>query len=266
VDEWTFVRAADEQAVTLVAQDRARFLARQTRVPLTYTGRTLAYIIADLAALAGFSGGATFDTAAQWGQSLPLFQVPAGQQYLRAVERLIAIYDGAYGSRTVPGSGTAFAAIDVLSVVGKSSGQPVVWTAPAGSPGEPEYLHLTHAGDRANHVVVYGPQKIPTALAEAWDFADAGVVGQERYALVVEGFATGAATAQLAATSALARETRLATRLALAGGPQPALELFDAIAAGDSTLPATNGRIIGLALSYHPTDGVHDLVITCEGL
>jgi hypothetical protein len=35
VEEWTFARAADEATVTLVAQDRTRFLQRPTRYPLS---------------------------------------------------------------------------------------------------------------------------------------------------------------------------------------------------------------------------------------
>jgi hypothetical protein len=103
-------------------------------------------------------------------------------------------------------------------------------------------------------------------MAEAWDFPDSNTVGQERYALVVEGFATSQAAAALAAVTALAREVRLATRLALTVGPQPALELFDAITVGDTALPSTIGRIVEMALSYHPREGLHELVLACEGL
>jgi hypothetical protein len=99
-----------------------------------------------------------------------------------------------------------------------------------------------------------------------WDFADSNTVGQERYALIVEGFVASAAAAGLAATAALAREVRLATRVELTVGPQPALELFDAITVGDGTLPSTACRIVGLALSYHPLEALHELILTCEGL
>lgn len=271
LDEWTYVRAADLNEVTLVAQDRTRFLERQTRVPLSYANRGVAYILADLAALAGFDAPASIDGSSQFSQTLALFQVHAGQTYRQAMQRLLAVYDGTYRAGTAPGSGTAFAALDTLAVIGKSAGQPSVWTAPgppsgSGAPGEPEHLHLTHAGERANHLVVYGPRTVPTAVSEAWDFADAGTVGQERYALVVDSFAASAGAAALIAALALAREGRLATRATLTIGAHPGLELGDAITVGDSALPATNCRIVTLSHSYHALESLHELVLGCEGL
>jgi hypothetical protein len=262
LNEWTFARAADEHSVTLTAYDASRRLTRQTRYPLTYINRSVGYIIGDLVALAGFEGAASIDASAQFGQNVALYQLTPGQNYLAALQRLLAGYDGGFSVRAVPGSGPAFAVVDLPAVTGKSAGQPIVWSYS----GEPEHLHLTHAGDRANHLIVYGPQKIPTAVAEVWDAADLVTTGQERYALLVEQLAGGAAAATLAAGLALARETRLATRVDLAVAPHPGLELFDAITVNDTAIPVVNCRIIGLALAYYPRIALHDLVLTCEGM
>jgi hypothetical protein len=262
LDEWTFARAADEHSVTLVAYDAARRLTRQTRYPLSYADRSLGYIASDLLALAGFEHAATVDGSAQFNQNVALFQLPPGQDYLTALQRLLAGYDGAQGVRVVPGSGVAFGAIDLPVVVGKGAGQPIIWSYN----GEPEHLHLTHAGDRANHLIIYGPQKVPTAVAEVWDAGDLATTGQERYALLAEQLAGTGASAALVAGLALARETRLALRVELAVAPHPGLELLDAITVNDTALPATNCRIIGLTLTYYPQHAQHDLVLTCEGM
>ncbi|MDB5077989.1 MAG: hypothetical protein JWO42_4168, partial [Chloroflexi bacterium] len=262
LDEWTFARAADEHSVTLTAYDASRRLVRQTRYPLTYINRSVGYILGDLVALAGLEGAASVDASAQFSQNVALFQLTPGQSYLAALQRLLAGYDGGFSVRAVPGSGPAFAAVDLPAVTGKSAGQPIVWSYS----GEPEHLHLTHAGDRANHLIVYGPQKIPTAVAEVWDAADLVTTGQERYALLVEQLAASAGAASLAAGLALAREARLATRVDLAVAPHPGLELFDAIMVNDSAIPVINCRIVGLTLAYYPRIALHDLVLTCEGM
>jgi hypothetical protein len=103
-------------------------------------------------------------------------------------------------------------------------------------------------------------------VAEAWDAADLVATGKERNALLVEPLAGSAGAAALAANLALARETRLATRVELAVAPHPGLELYDAIAVNDTAIPTVNCRIVGLTFAYYPRVALHDLVLTCEGL
>ncbi|HEY8285546.1 MAG TPA: hypothetical protein VIJ28_14270 [Chloroflexota bacterium] len=269
VDQWTLTRAADLNQITIVASDRLRFLERAAPTPISYANQTVAYILADLAAMGGFDAAAVIDPSSQFNQTPPLFQVPAGHPYHTAIARLLAVYHGAIRVRVVPGAGTAFAAIDVPTVAGKSSAQPAVWSTPAPGSGaldEVEYLHLTQEGERANHLVVYGPQHAPAAMAEAWDFADAATVGQERYALIVEGFAANSASASLMAGLALAREQRLALQATLAIGTHPGLELGDVIAITDQIAPPINGRIVALSRTYHALESLHELVLGCEGV
>ncbi|HXT38206.1 MAG TPA: hypothetical protein VN837_21730 [Chloroflexota bacterium] len=269
VDQWTLTRAADLNQITIVASDRLRFLERAARTPISYANQTVAAILADLAAVGGFDAAAAIDTAGQFSQSPALFQVPAGHPYHSAIARLLAVYDGTFRARAVPGAGPAFAAIDVPTVAGKNSAQPAVWSTPAPGSGaldEVEYLHLTQAGERANHLVVYGPQHAAAAMAEAWDFPDAAAVGQERYALIVEGFAANSAEASLLAGLALAREQRLALQVSLAIGAHPGLELGDVIAITDQIAPPTNGRIVALSRAYQALESLHELVLGCEGV
>jgi hypothetical protein len=262
LEQWTFVRAVDEASLVLVARDRAQFLARQVRYPLAYANRTVAFILADLAAQAGFEQPASIDTAAQFSQIPALFQATPGQTYLQAIDRLLGLADGGYLARTVTGAGLAFGAVETLRVVSKSASQASVWAYG----DDLEHLQVTHSGDRANHLMVYGPQKLPTALAEVWDFADLAVVGQERYALMVEQLATSANTAGLTASQALAREQRLATQVTMVAAPHPGIELYDVVTITDSLLTGVECRIVAIAYSFHPGKGLYDMVLTGEGI
>jgi hypothetical protein len=269
IDQWTLRRAADLNEITITAQDRLRFLTRATRTPLSYAGRTVAYILSDLAALGGFEPPAAIAAASQFSEIAALFQVQAGHAYLPAAARLLAVYDGAIRARVLPGTGLAFAAVDVPTVTGKDPADPVVWITPtpgSGTPDDVSRLHLIHGGDRANHLMLYGPQHVPAALAEVWDFADAAVVGQERYAPIVEGFAVTAGTASLLARLALAREQRLAFGATVAIGAHPGVELGDVIAIHDQWASPLTGRIVALTHTYQALSSLHELVLGCEGV
>jgi len=264
VDQWTLARAADEAQVTLVASDRLRFLERQGRYPLGYTACSAGYIAQDLAILAGFDA-AQVDASPQFATAVALFQAPPGTRYAALLARLLAPFDGAALARTIPatlGAGMVFAAREVFSLVGKGGGGVPVW---AYGP-EPERLHLARSGDRANHLVVYGPQGAAGAMAEVWDWGDVAATGQERFALLVEGFASGAAAAQLIAALALARETRLATVAELLVGPHPGLELLDALGVADPQAGTVVVRITGQRLSYYPLEALQELALICEGM
>jgi hypothetical protein len=269
IDQWTLSRAADLNEITITARDRLRFLTRLTRPPLRYVDKTAAYILADLAALGGFEQSAAIAAAAQFSEIPSLFQVQAGHAYLPAISRLLAIYDGAIRARVLPGTGPAFAAVDVPTVIGNSAADPVVWTTPtpgSGTPDDVSRLHLTQVGERANHLMLYGPQQILTAMAEVWDFADVAVVGQERYAPIVEGFAVTPGSAALLAGLALAREQRLALRVTMAIGAHPGLELGDVIAIDDPRATPVRGRIVALTHTYQALSSLHEVVLGCEGV
>jgi len=103
-------------------------------------------------------------------------------------------------------------------------------------------------------------------MAEVWDFADVAVVGQERYASIVEGFAVTAGTASLLAGLALRREQRLALRATATIGAHPGLELGDVIAINDPWAASVKGRIVTLTHTYQALSSLHELVLGCEGV
>ncbi|MGH2344587.1 MAG: hypothetical protein ACRDG4_05135, partial [Chloroflexota bacterium] len=74
IDQWTLSRASDLNEITITARDRLRFMTRPTRIPLSYAHKTVASILADLAALGGFEQPAAIDAATQFNEIPSLFQ------------------------------------------------------------------------------------------------------------------------------------------------------------------------------------------------
>ena len=261
VDEWTHVRAADVRQVTIVASDRAAWMEREARRPATYANQTVAAIAADLAALAGFDVAATVDALAQFAAVLVSFALQQGESYLAALGRLLGVYDGTWRVECRPGAGVAFAALEGLHLLGKGAGDPSVYSYT----DEPEVLHVTSSGDRANHVLVFGPLNVPAAYAEVWDWPDVVGTGQERAAIAVEPQAVTAAEAQVRGALEMAREQRFALQVQATTQPNPALEVCDVVTFNDPSLGATVCRIEALHLTYYPQESHFDLVIGAGG-
>ncbi len=262
VESWTFARAVDVSEIAIVALDASWCLEYETCVPLSYASRQIIDIVFDLAAQAGFERASTIDGSQQFNQIVTTYQLVAGETYTLAMQRMLRAWAGAWRVRVVPAPGVAFAAVDWLDVIGKSASQATVWSYGV----EAEALQVGVDGDRANRVAVRGPTKIAAAVAEVWDSADLAATGRERYALVVEQLATTAGGAVYAAQFALAREQRLATQVQLTVGPNPALELYDAVALTDSILPGLSCRIVGLRLTVDARSSQYELQLSCEGM
>jgi hypothetical protein len=262
IRQWWFTRSVDENSLTIVAEDAAVFLARKSPWPLGYANQTVLAIAEDLAARGGLEQTPSSDASSQFSQSVAAFTLKAGETYLQALERLLAIYAGAWRMRLVAGSGIAFAAVEQLDLQTKNPAQATSWSYAS----EPEDLVVHTMVDRANHLVAYGPQKTATAIAEAWDFGDVAGAGEERYGDFVEQELASAGQAGLAVANALAAEQRLATAVDLTVMPHPGLELLDAISIADPVLPTAVCRIVQLHLELRPGSGVAQLAIACEGL
>jgi hypothetical protein len=162
VRQWWFTRAVDESSVTIVAEDAAVFLGRKSPWPLGYANQTVLYIAEDLASRAGLEQTPSNDASSQFSQNVVAFTLKAGETYLAALERLLAIYTGAWRTRAVAGSGIAFAAVDQLDLQTKNPAQAASWSYTS----EPEELVVHTLVDRANHLVAYGPQRVANALAD----------------------------------------------------------------------------------------------------
>src|SRR5205823_1407762 len=210
VEEWTFVRTADESSVVVVAGDARSWLARQSRGTLLYTNQTLDWLAREVLARAGLLT-VTLPATSQFSQVVPAFAIPGGATWLMALERLARLYGYDVAARAQP-DGT-----DALLVVEKTPADAAVW-----SYGEElDELEVGHGGDRANHILVYGAPGSPAIVGEAWDFGDAGGVGQERYLHVVEPLIATRAGAAIRAALELNVEKRRALGGRLVGALHP---------------------------------------------
>lgn len=262
VDEWTFVRAAESNDLVIVASDGGAFLERQVRLPLGYANVSVGYVASDLAARAGLVWAAALvDGATQFIQVYTALLLHAGTTYAHELDRSLATFLATWKVELVAGAGIAFPVVERLHVFAKAAGQAIAWTYA----DDPDTYAVTYSGDRANHVAVYGSPTVPSAYAEAWDFADVNAVGQERFALAVESLAGNASLAGIRATLELAAEQRLAIAVRATLQPNPALELLDAVAINDST-GNVQTRITGLHLQYDAQHAHHDLILTGEGV
>src|SRR5439155_18123216 len=81
VEEWTFLRAADESSVVVVASDARSWLARQSRGTLAYTSPTLDRLTREVLARAGLLT-VTPPATSQFSQGVPTFEIHGGATWL----------------------------------------------------------------------------------------------------------------------------------------------------------------------------------------
>lgn len=172
------------------------------------------------------------------------------------------MYDGTCRAENRAGAGVAFAYVDQLRVLGKSASDPVLYTYN----DEPEPLHVTHSGDWANRVLVFGPLSASAAYSDNWDWADVDATGQERAAIAVEPQTSTAAEAQLRGALELVREQRFALAVQMSVQPNPELELHDVVQIDYAAIGPAVCRVTELHMVYCPGQGQHDLVIVAGGV
>lgn len=262
VDNWTFGRAADVNEVTIVASDQSRYLALEAQYPVSYANRALSYLAPDLATYSGALAPMADDGAAVWSSNVSAYQLASGRTVGSALLRLLSAFDCDYLIRLQAVAGVAFANSEAWSFVNASPSQPAIWTYNL----EPESYDVESNGERANHIVVRGPVTVPTAVAEVFDTAELTIADRERFALIIEPLAVTAALAVTVAAVMLNREKRLGTRVTLTVGPNPALELLDAVTINDAVLPALTVRIVAAQLVVLPAQAEWSLALVCEGL
>ena len=258
VDDWSFVRAADEDEVVITASDAMAWLDRQSRGTLLYSGHTVEWLTREVAARAGLPA-IVVPATAQFGYVAPTFGIPAGSTWRAALARLgrlygfdVAVRVGADGS-------------DVLTLYERQAAEAAVW----GYGGEVEQLVVAVSADRANHVLVFGAPAAGTTgtvIGEAWDWADVAATGQERYLHTVEPLIGTRAGAEARAGLELAREARQGRGGSLSVPLHPGLEVGDVITATvtDGAAPVTL-RVATLHHVYEPRVGTYDTILTCEG-
>ena len=255
IDDWSYLNAAGEAELVLTASDALAWLDRQSRATLVYGNQTVGWLAREIAARAGLLNVAIPGTA-QFAQVVPTFSVPAGTTWRAALTRLSRLYGFDVAARTLPDGS------DSLALVEKSPSDAPVWSYGA----EAELRIAGHNADRANHVLVFGaPSAGGLPVGEAWDWADVGATGQERFLQVVEPQITTHTGAGIRATLELQREMRYAAGGSLSVALHPGLELWDVLTLAGVGPPATL-RIATLHHAFQPGSGVYDLVLTLEGV
>jgi hypothetical protein len=254
VDDWSLVRAADENEVVVTASDALAWLDRQSRTTLLYSEQTVGWLAREILARAGLLA-VTLPLTAQFAQAVPSFAIAAGTTWRDALVRLSRLYGFDVAARAESDGS------DAVAIVEKNPGDAPVWSYG----GEVEELVLAHVADRANHVLVFGaPATGGPPMGESWDWADVEDTGQERYLHVVEPMITTAAGAGIRAALELQQETRRAMSGSLVAALHPGLELWDVITLGGNLPPAT-ARVATLHHVYEPHPGTYDLVLAFEG-
>jgi len=255
IEDWSAVRAADEDELVITASDRMAWLDRQSRTTLLYEGQTVAWLAREITTRAGLVAVETAATA-QFAYPVSVFAVPAGSTWRAALQRLGRLYGFDAAARVGP-DGT-----DTLVLYEKSPTDAPVWSYAYGTGSGVEHLVTARGLDRANHVVVFGAGAV---IGEAWDWADVAETGQERYLHAIETLITTADGAALRAALDLQREARLAWSGSLSAPLHPGLELWDVLSIGD-TDAAPNLRVATVHEIYEPQRGVYDMVVTLEGV
>ncbi len=258
VDDWSFVRAADEDEVVVTASDAMAWLDRQSRGTLVYGGQTVEWLAREVAARASLPA-IVVPATAQFGYVAPTFSIPAGSTWRDALGRLGRLY-GFDAAVRVGADGR-----DVLTLYERQGTELVVWRYG----GEVEQLVIAVSADRANHVLVFGALNGGTTgpiIGEAWDWADVASTGQERYMHTVEPLIGTRAGAEVRAALELAREARQGRSGSLSVPLHPGLEVGDVITAtvADGAAPVTL-RVATLHHVYEPRAGTYDTILTCEG-
>lgn len=253
IDDWSFLRAADENEVVITASDAAAWLDRQSRATLQYAGQTVEWLARETLARAGLLS-ITLPATAQFSQVVAAFTIPAGTTWRVALARLSLLYGFDAAARAQPDGSDAFVVIE------KNPADAPVWSFG----GEVEEVVLARSGDRANHVLVFGaPAASGPPVGEAWDWADVADTGQERYLHAVEPMITTRTGAGIRATLDLNGEARHGQSGSLATALHPGLELWDVVTTG-GIIPAATLRIVTLHHVYEPDPGVYDMVLTFE--
>jgi len=255
IEDWSAVRAADEDELVITASDRLAWLDRQSRTTLLYAGQTVAWLAREITTRAGLVAVETAATA-QFAYTVSVFAIPAGSTWRAALQRLGRLYGFDAAARVRPDGA------DTLVLYEKSPADAPVWSYAYGTGSGSEHLVTARGLDRANHVLVFGAGAV---IGEAWDWADVAETGQERYLHTIETLITATDGAALRAALDLQREARLAWSGSLSAPLHPGLELWDVLSIG-GTDAAPNLRVATLHEIYEPQQGVYDMVVTLEGV
>ncbi len=255
VDRYQYVRAPDHHELLITARDASKRLDRAARLQTSYSGKTLAWLLTELAARAGLLA-VSLPATSQFSQSVPLFVAPAGHTLRQALNDLCSIYAVSYFLDQT----------ETLQFRELSPADAAVWTYQP----EIEALTLESSEGRANHIIVTGRTSAGALVyGESYDFAHLMQTGLERPLYHTDPRLTSATQAQLKADLLLADEQRRGSHHTVQVPAHPGLQLLDVILLTDSAAPTGTGhtsraRISALHVSYIPQEARFDMTLTLE--
>ena len=256
-----FVRAPEACYLRLIAFDLSRNLDLVARYQQNYSGQTLGYLIAEVAARAGLFSP-VLPATSQISQIVPSFVLQANQTYRHALDELCSTYGLVY----------FLDQDEILQVRELASSDPSVWSY------QPEIETVDFGGtdQRANHVIVSGKPPagslaIALTMAEAFDDAHIRLVGLERLLHHIDPKLSTTAQCAQKAAFLLAQEQRAQVAHSATVPLNPALQLFDALTLTDSAAPLGSGqsslcRVLKLQARYDARRGLNELQLELEGL
>lgn len=256
-----FVRAPNENKLTLIGLDASRVLDLVARYQNTYTNQTLGYLVIEVCARAGLFA-LQLPATAQMSETIPSFMLQANQTYRHALDELCTTYGLVY----------FLDQNEVMQFRELSTSDPSVWSY------QPEIEAVTFSSNdqRANHIIVTG--KPPTGgqvgaltTAETYDDAHVHLIGLEQLLHHVDQKLTTTTQCAQKASFLLAQATRSQVAHMVTVPLNPALQLFDGITLTDSVAPTGSGqsttcRIAHVHVQFDAQKGLNEQQLILEGM
>ncbi|QBD76183.1 hypothetical protein EPA93_09240 [Ktedonosporobacter rubrisoli] len=261
INQIIFERSPHENQLRLVAYDRSRNLDLLNRFQSSYSNQTVAWLITEICARAGFFL-LSLPATTQMSQQVPSFVLLSNQSYRRALDELCSTYALEY----------FLDQSETLQFRELSASDGSVWSY------QPEVELVSFGSDdlRGNHIIVTG--KPPTGgqvgaltTGEAYDDVNAHLVGLERLIHHIDPKLTTTAQCQLKAGFLLAQEQRAQTAHQVSVPANPALQLLDVITLSDYNAPqgsgqSSNCRIVRSTVLYNAEQAEFAHTLDLEGV
>ncbi|WP_136625290.1 hypothetical protein [Dictyobacter kobayashii] len=251
------LRSPGVAQLRLLCSDLTRQLDQVNRFQMTYTAQPLGWLLREICVRAGLCA-LSLPTSSQLGQSVPLFVLPAGGTYRKALSELCRIYDMQY----------FLDQNEVLQFRDLSGAASVSWSYQP----ELELLSWEQRQQRGNHIIVSG--KPPTGggtmaltSAEVYDDQQMQWSGQEGLIQHVDQKLLTVAQCASKAAFLLAQEQRAQLQHRIQIPFNPAHQLLDVITISDPSIAvSTSARIVQSSSVYEAQQAIYQTTLELEGV
>ncbi|WP_201363436.1 hypothetical protein [Dictyobacter formicarum] len=251
------LRSPGVSQLRLLCVDLTQQLDQVNRFQMTYTAQALGWLLREVCARAGLFA-LSLPASSQLSQSVPLFVLPAGGTYRRALDELCRIYDIQY----------FLDQDEVLQFCDLSGAANSSWSYQP----ELELLSWGQRQQRGNHIIVTGkPPGGGTAMAlttaEVYDDQQMQWSGQEGLIQHVDQKLLTVAQCASKAAFLLAQEQRAQLQHQIQIPLNPAHQLLDVITISDPSIAVSgNVRIVQSSSVYEPQQATYSTTLELEGV